>query len=189
MPALNEEQSTAPLSRLEVDLGAIAENVATIRRLVGPDVTICGVVKKNAYGLGASTIAHRMARAGCKMLAVYSPQEADELTAGAVTTPILLLYPLRHLARTEGLYRPAVAERLHLTIHAPDQLEAVDQIGRTFGIRMPTHLFVDTGMSRSGLSAEQFAEALATQKQRRYSRVAGVMSHLATASSDPKVAK
>lgn len=185
MPARNVEQTTAPLSRIEIDLGAIDRNVATVRRLVGPDVTICGVVKKNAYGLGAVTIAHRLVKAGCGMLAVYSPQEAEALNAGAITAPLLLFYPLRHLARTEGLYRPAVAERLHLSIHDIDQLEQLDQLGRTFGIRLPVHLFVDTGMSRGGLSGEQFADVLATQKQRHYTRIAGVMTHLATASGDP----
>jgi alanine racemase len=186
MPARNVEQSTAPLSRIEVDLTAIDRNVAQVRRLVGPDVTICGVVKKNAYGLGAVTIAHRLVKAGCGMLAVYSPQEAEQLNAGAITTPLLLFYPLRHLARTEGLYRPAVADRLHLTIHDPEQLDQLDQLGRTFGIRLPVHLFVDTGMSRGGLSPKQFAEALASQKQRHYTRIAGVMSHFATAAGDAK---
>ena len=186
---LNQEETTAPLSRIEIDLGAIGRNVAAVRRLVGPDTTICGVVKKNAYGLGAVTIAHRLAKAGCGMLAVYSPEEAEQLNSGAVTTPMLLLYPLRHLARTDGLYRPAVAERLHLTIHDPEQLEQLDQLGRTFGIKLPVHLFVDTGMSRSGLSPQQFADALDSQKSRHYTRIAGIMSHLATASGDSKRAK
>ena len=185
MSLRNVEQTTAPLSRIEIDLSAIDRNVAEVRRLVGPDVTICGVVKKNAYGLGAVTLAHRMVKAGCGMLAVYSPQEAEQLNAGAITTPMLLFYPLRHLARTEGLYRPAVAERLHLTILDPDQLAAIDQLGRTFGIRLPVHLLVDTGMSRGGLSPEQFAEAVDQQTARRYTRIAGVMTHLATASGDP----
>lgn len=182
---LNQEQTTEPLSRIEIDLGAIAANVATVRRLVGPGPVICGVVKKNAYGLGAVTIAHRLAKAGCGMLAVYSPDEAQQLNAGAVTTPMLLFFPLRHLARTEGLYRPAVAERLHLTVHDPQQLDELDQLGRTFGIRLPVHLLLDTGMSRSGLSPQQFTEVLQSQNTRHYTRIAGVMSHLATASSDP----
>ncbi|MEM8739684.1 MAG: alanine racemase [Planctomycetota bacterium] len=185
MSTLNQEETTAPLSRVEVKLDALSTNVAAVRGLLGEGPVVCGVVKKNAYGLGAVTVAHRLTKAGCGMLAVYGPDEAEQLNAGAVTTPMLMLYPLRHLARTQGLYRPAVAGRLHLTIHDPEQLEALDQIGRTFGIKLPVHLYVDTGMSRSGLTETQFGEALAAQPQRRYTRVAGVMSHLATASSDP----
>lgn len=185
MSTLNQEQTTKPLSRVEIDLEALSRNVAAVRRLVGDGPVICGVVKKNAYGLGAVTVAHRLTKAGCGMLGVFSPDEAQQLNAGAVTTPMLLFYPLRHLARTEGLYRPAVAERLHLTIHDPHQLDELDQLGRTFGIKLPVHLLVDTGMSRSGLSPNQFNEALQTQNKRHYTRVAGVMSHLATASGDP----
>ncbi|MEO1236110.1 MAG: alanine racemase [Planctomycetota bacterium] len=185
MDTRNTEETTAPLSRLEISLDAIAANVAAVRERVGPGVTICGVVKKDAYGLGGVTVAHRLTKAGCGMLAVYSPEDAEQLNAGAVTTPMLLLYPLRHLSRTEGLYRPAVAERLHLTIHDLDQLDQLDRLGRTFGMRLPVHLYVDTGMSRSGLSPEEFGQTLDTQGSRRYLRVAGVMSHLATASGDP----
>ena len=185
MSVRNTEQTTAPLSRLEIRLDAIDHNVAELRRLVGPDVTICGVVKKNAYGLGAVTLAHRLLKAGCGMLAVYSPAEAEALNAGAVTAPILLYFPLRHLARTEGLYRPAVAERLHLSIHDPEQLEQLEQLGRTFGIRLPVHLFVDTGLSRGGLTLQQAGEILTTQPQRAYTRLAGIMTHLATAPGDP----
>ncbi|MEM6459088.1 MAG: alanine racemase [Planctomycetota bacterium] len=186
MDTSHVEQPTEPLSRLEVDLGAITANVAAVRNIVGDGPVICGVVKKNAYGLGAVTVAHRMAKAGCGMLAVYGPDEAEALTAGAVTTPLLVLYPLRRLTRTEGLYRPASAGRLHLTIHDPDQLDELDAVGRAFGIRLPVHLYLDTGMSRSGLDAAQFADALKRQTDRRYLRVAGVMSHLATAGGDPK---
>jgi len=182
----NQEQATAPPSRVEIDLGALSSNVASVRRLVGPDPVICGVVKKNAYGLGAVTVAHRLVKAGCGMLGVYAPHEAEALNAGAITTPILLFYPLRRLARTEGLYRPAVAERLHLAVYDLDQLEQLDQVGRTFWIKLPVHLFLDTGMSRGGLDAEAFALALSTQSSRHYTRIGGVMSHLATASDDPK---
>ena len=177
-----------PLSRLEVDLAALHRNVEAVRALVGPDTVICGVVKKDAYGLGAVPVAHRMVKAGCGMVSVYAPDEAEQLIRGAVTAPILLLYPLRHLGRTDLLYRPASSAKLHLTVHDPEQLEALDAIGRTFGIRLPVHLYIDTGMSRSGLSPAEFSEALATQSDRKYLRTAGVMTHLATADNDPAFA-
>ena len=177
-----------PLSRLEIDLAALHRNVEAVRSLVGPGVVICGVVKKNAYGLGAVPVAHRMVKAGCGMVSVYGPEEAEQLIQGAVTAQILLLYPLRHLGRTDLLYRPASSGKLHLTVHDPEQLDALDAIGRTFGIRLPVHLYIDTGMSRSGLSVAEFADALASQANRKYLRLAGIMTHLATADNDPAFA-
>jgi len=101
---------------------------------------------------------------------------------------VLLLSPLRRLSRTDALYRPAVAERLHLTIHDPQGLDEADRIGRDFGIRLPVHLHLDTGMSRMGLTRAQFDDALAGWSARRSLRLAGVYSHLATADDKPEFA-
>ena len=205
----------AESSWLEIDLSRLDRNVATIHRLLrskqvangsgppqgqnqgrprgpnpnrqpaGRDPMICAVVKKNGYGLGAVAVAHRLVKAGCEMLAVYGPEEAEELIRNALTCPILLMKPLRELGRTNVLYRHAVAEKLHLTIHDCQQLEQVNAIGRGFGIRFPVHLHLDTGMSRLGLNTQQFRQALGDLANQPHLHVAGIYSHLATAASDP----
>ncbi|MEE9405428.1 MAG: alanine racemase [Algisphaera sp.] len=182
--ALATQTPTPPLSYLEIDLGALSANVAAFRSRVGPDVAICGVVKKNAYGHGAVTVAHRLAKAGCAMLGVFAPAEADELGAGAVTTPLLLLYPLRHLTRSEGAFRAAVAGRLHLTVQDVQQLEQLEEMGRAYAMTWPVHLYVDTGMSRAGLTAAQLPDVLEKVAGMKHVVLAGVMSHLATADTD-----
>lgn len=179
----------APMtSTLNIDLGRLDHNVAAIRARLEPEVRLCGVVKKDAYGLGVVPIAHRLAKAGCNMLAVYSDEEARELVAAAVTCPILILMPVAELSRTDVLYRHAVAGRLALTIHEEQQLEAIDAIGRTFAMKMPVHPYLDTGMSRAGLDAEQFKRIVTRLPDLTYTRLAGVYSHLATADSDPEFA-
>ena len=201
-PSLTQD---AP-SRLEIDLNRLEANLRSIREAVQqaaggvPDATpdaeraahmqaaaptrICGVIKKDAYGLGAAQIAHRLARAGCDMLAVYSPQEAEQLIRNAVEAPLMLLMPLRTLGRTDALYRHAIAGKLHLTVHDVDQLHQLEHVGRTFGARLPVHLYVDTGMSRSGLNDEQLHRALSTLPSLRFVQVAGIYSHLACADED-----
>lgn len=192
-------------SWLEVDLARLERNFQALRNLASPPVggpdhagkpgrgparkpAVCCVVKKDAYGLGVSAVAHRLVKAGCDMLAVYSPQEAEHLINKSVNGPILLLSPLRALNRTDALYRPAVAGNLHISIHDLEQLDTVNQIGRTFGIKMSIHLYLDTGMSRSGLNGEQFAKALQNLDKSPHVRVAGVYSHLATADDNPDFA-
>ncbi len=189
------------ISWLEVDLTALEHNFLALRELVSPTAseantdtppparpTLCCVVKKDAYGLGAAAVAHRLVKAGCDMLAVYSAAEAELLVNKSVNCPLLLLSPLRELNRTDALYRPAVAGNLHLSIHDPGQLETVNQIGRTFGIKMPVHLYLDTGMSRSGLNGEQFAHIAQHPDKSPHVRVAGVYTHLATADDNPDFA-
>jgi len=176
------------MSRIDVDLGAVEHNVRALRGISGEGPAaraVCAVVKKDAYGLGAVQVAHRLIRSGVEMLAVYSPDEAAELVAKAVTLPILLLSPLRELNRTDVLYRHTVAEKLHVSIHDPAQLQAVNAIGHTFGIRMPIQPYIDTGMSRSGLSAEQFAAMMRQLHKTPFVRITGVYTHMATGDDDP----
>ncbi len=176
------------LSWIEVDLGAVEHNVRALRGLTGAGPhakAVCAVVKKDAYGLGAAQVSHRLMRSGVEMLAVYSPDEAEALVAKAVTLPILLLSPLYELNRTDVLYRHAVAERLHVSIHDAAQLKAVNAIGHTFGIRMPIQPYVDTGMSRSGLSVAQFVAMMGDLSKTPFVRVTGVYTHMATGDDNP----
>jgi alanine racemase len=216
-PARLEAPNMSDTSWIEIDLRRLERNVAAVRQMLtgepavsaGPATPpppfpravpeparaasrgpmICGVVKKNAYGLGAVAVASRLAKAGCDMLTVYTPAEAEELFAKAnIACPVLVMMPLRKLERNDPLYRPAAAEKLHLAIHDRQQLEEVNAIGQTFGIRWPVHLYLDTGMSRSGLNLDQFAAILADLGNYRHVRIAGVYSHFATADSDPDFA-
>ncbi len=190
------------LSWLEVDLRRLDLNLLAIREAIDhadshdqqgrPIPTaeqartmLCAVVKKDAYGLGSVQVAHRLVRNGVDMLAVYSPDEAEHLIANAVTAPILVLMPMRELNRTDGLYRHAVAEKLHLSIHDTRQLAELNTVGQQLGIKLPCHLYIDTGMSRSGLTASQALDVLRSTSSHRYVRIAGVFTHFASSEQNP----
>ncbi|MEM1211424.1 MAG: alanine racemase [Planctomycetota bacterium] len=172
-------------SRVEVDLSRIDHNYRVLSGLLGPGVEVCATVKKDAYGAGAVPVALRLSKLGASMFCVFTPAEAEQLVSRSVTAPILILMPVRGLDRTDTLYRHAVAERLHLTIHDAEQLAAVNGIGQRFGIRLPIHLYLDIGMSRAGLTAEQCAAMLKDEGSRRYLRLAGLYTHFSSADSDP----
>ena len=188
LPAMQEQ------SWLEVDLARLEHNAAAIRRFAaehagrlasrGRAPILCASLKKDGYGLGAGAMSHRLVKAGCGMLAVYSPAEAERLAERGLTVPILVLMPVDRIARTDALYRPAVAERLHLAVHDEDQLRGLNQTGQTLGIRLPVHLYFDTGMARGGLSIEQFHDLVRRRGEFRHVRLAGVCSHLATGGTD-----
>lgn len=201
-PVRLETPSLGELSWLEVDLRKLDSNLLAIRealdhaqakdeqgRPVPPAeqarTMICAVIKKDAYGLGSVQIAHRLVKNNVDMLAVYSPDEAEFLIANAVTAPILVLMPMRQLTRTDGLYRHAVAEKLHMSIHDIRQLAEVNEIGQQLGIKLPCHLYIDTGMSRSGLSPQQALDVLRSTDSHKYVRIAGVFTHFASSEADP----
>ncbi|MEM7682044.1 MAG: alanine racemase [Planctomycetota bacterium] len=185
-PAVHREAGPdrSSITRVEVDLEALGHNARVLGRMAAP-AAFSAAVKKDGYGLGAVPIAHRLVKSGARMLCVYSPEEAEQLVLGAIQAPILILMPVWELSRTDALYRAAVAGRLHLTIHEKDQFEAVAKLGRTFGMQMPVQLYVDTGMSRGGLSPEQFGDVLRAAAGKAYVKVAGVYTHFASADTDP----
>jgi len=169
---------------LEIDLGAVDHNVAAFRRAAGESVGFCAVVKADAYGLGAPTVARRLEGRGVDLLAVFTLAEARELVQAGVAAPMLVLSPVFELARTDPLYRAAVAGRLQLTVHGAAQLDAVEGIGRTFGAPLPIHLEIDSGMSRGGMSPEEADELLPRIAATRYLTLAGLYTHPASAESD-----
>lgn len=185
-------------SWLDINLTRLEQNLQSFRQLVGDGSTtppaglggkikppaaplICGVVKADAYGLGAATIAQRLVAKGVDMLAVYSANQAADLLRVSMNCPILLLAPMRELTRTHALYRAAVTGRLHLTVHDLLQIDQILKMGTTFGCTFPVHLHVDSGMSRSGLCESEFATALEKIKGMRHLRLAGIYTHLASA--------
>ncbi len=64
----------------EVSLKAIARNLRTIRRHIGPKPQILAVVKSNAYGLGAVPVAKALQKAGAERFGVTCANEEVETT-------------------------------------------------------------------------------------------------------------
>jgi alanine racemase len=143
-------------STFTVDLGAIRRNAETLLRAAG-DGELWAVVKADGYGHGAIDVARAALDGGASALALATLAEALPLRAAFPGARILVMGPVEDI----GAVREARLE-----------LVAVD--GRVHeGVR--THLKLDTGMGRWGLS-----ELPAQTRD-----VVGVMSHLASAESDP----
>jgi len=178
-----------PTSRIEVNLSAVEHNLAVIRRALaagspGRTVGVCGVVKADAYGLGAVRIAKRLEACGVDMLAVYSPEEASRLVEAAIRLPILMLMPVRGLDRTDPLYRAAGTGRLHFTVHDLSQVEALATTTDTLGVTLALHVDVDTGMSRGGAAPTEARELVRAIDAHPRLRLAGVSTHFADPAKD-----
>ncbi len=144
---------------------------------VGADVTICAVVKCNAYGHGVEECAPALEQTGAKWFGVTSTDEGIVLRECGITGRILImcgLYPgeeeeaLRH-SLTPAVFRLAQAE---------DLARAATRVGRAN--RVAIHLKIDTGMGRLGLplaELESFAEGV---KHLPQIELEGVFSHLAS---------
>lgn len=171
-----------PTSWLEINLARLDANAAAFRAMIGR-AKLCGVVKADAYGLGVAPIARRLT-SQVDMLAVFSPAQAEQLAGLALSCPVLLFMRLAEMTRGHPLYRMAITDQLHVTIHDREQVALLEEAGRRLGCRLPVHLYLDTGMSRGGLDAEQFRQVMIQMPTLKHLRLAGVYTHMAGAESD-----
>jgi alanine racemase len=176
-------------SRLEIDLTAVDHNLRVLRDTCsneeGVSAKICGVVKADAYGLGATQIGHRLELGGVDMLAVYSPDEARRLIEAGVMCPILVLTPVRTVERADPLYWSIVNERLHFAIHDREQIETLAASTERLGVRLRLHLELNTGMCRAGMVADEATSVAQRIAEHPRLQLAGVYTHFAAAQSDP----
>jgi len=172
-------------SWIEIDLGKVAANASVIKRKLAPSgASMCAVVKADGYGVGADPLVGVLSQCGTDMFAVFGADQARALSFRAFTQPILLMAPVRTLVHPEPLDELIAQQRLHFTIHDLMHLKQVNQIGIDRSAAIPVHLMLDTGMSRSGLSFEQFGAAVKLTHDMPGVELTGLMTHAATAEAD-----
>jgi alanine racemase len=162
----------------EVDLDRFARNVAAIDSAIGPGCSILLVVKADAYGHGAVEIARAAVDAGVSMLGVATLHEGIELRAAGLAAPIVILSPSLASEVDEILEH-------HLT-PCVSSLAFADLLSRRCAARETTariHVEVDTGMGRTGVSAEDAVEFLSKASAMRHLELEGVFTHFPDADS------
>lgn len=168
-------QNFAAAARLEINLGAIVANWHILRQH-HPGGPVAGVVKADAYGLGAANVAPALHEAGCGHFFVALLDEAMALrhrVPGAMLAVLGGPQP-----RSEPDY---VGNDITPVLNSLAEIDAWTAAARRAGRVLPAILHVDTGMSRLGLDPCE----LATIQQDR-SRLTGIelryiMTHLVAA--------
>src|SRR3954447_3173122 len=163
-----------------VDLAAIERNCARLAAVAAP-AALCAVVKADGYGHGAVAGARAAQAGGATWLAVATAAEAAELRAARVAGPILVMGALSQpeLRVAMAAHADVVAWReAFVAALASGAAGEVGEVG--------VHVKLDTGMGRLGTrdadEAVAVARALAAAPRLR---LAGAMTHFATADDDP----
>jgi alanine racemase len=168
---------------VEIDIGAIAHNVRQLKGILQPQTDLMCVVKADAYGHGAVTVAKAVIQAGATWLGVATIPEGIELRKAGLTAPILILGATNTPDQVESLLR----WHLQPSLCTPKQALIFSE---TVGSRrhLPVHLMFDTGMSRLGTRWEDAKEFVQLVRGLSNLTIAGVYSHCATADDpDPTV--
>src|SRR6185503_2618195 len=102
-------------TEVEIDLGAIRHNVGMLRPAEGQ---LMAVVKADAYGHGAASVAREALVAGATWCGVALVEEGVELRAAGIEAPILVLSEF-----PPGSEAVALAHRLTPTVYSPGGVE------------------------------------------------------------------
>jgi alanine racemase len=160
----------------EISLSALRQNFSLVQRHVGEQVTVCAVVKADAYGHGAVECARALEEQGADWLGVTSLDEAIPLREAGIQTRILLM---------TGFWRGEEAEIIRLlltpTVWETGQIESLNNAARAQNIpKFSIHLKVDTGMGRLGVTLEDLPRVCAALKSATHLLLEGVSTHLAS---------
>jgi len=157
-----------------IDCNALRHNLAVVRKLA-PGSKVFAILKANAYGHGALTVATALSDADGFGLIEADVAVAMRLELG-IQKPILLL---------EGFYTAQELEtfiRYDLTavVHAQEQVEMLGALETGKGKPIRVFLKVNTGMNRIGVPPEYFANAVQSLRGNPRVELVGVMSHFAS---------
>jgi alanine racemase len=160
----------------DVSLATLRQNFRTVEKHVGSAVTVCAVVKADAYGHGAVECSRALEAEGAKWLGVTSLDEAIPLRDAGVCASILLM---------TGFWRGEETEIVRLgltpTVWEPWQIESLDKAAARLGVaRHPVHLKVDTGMGRLGAAVDQLPRVLEVLRAAEHLVLEGLSTHLAS---------
>jgi len=162
----------------EVSLSALRHNFRVLQQHVSPQVTICAVVKCDAYGHGSEACALALEQEGACWFGVTSTDEGVALRDAGVRSRILIL-----VGAFRGEEEDALRCGLTPTVSRIADVEAVAHAVARIGGRepVPVHLKLDTGMARLGLPLFELNNFIMRVKAMPQIELEGVFSHLASA--------
>lgn len=130
---------------LEVNLGAMVENLNHYRSMLRPETKMVCMVKASAYGAGSYEIAKTLQEHRVDYLAVAVADEGAELRKAGITASIIIMNPELTAFKTMFDYK---LEPEVYNFHLLDALiKAAEKEGIT---NFPIHVKLDTGMHRLG---------------------------------------
>lgn len=168
-------QQFIPIARLEIDVGAIVANWHILRQQ-HPAGPVSGVVKADAYGLGAADIAPALHAAGCRHFFVGQLNEALALRDRVPGAMLAVLG-----GPEPGSEPDYVGNDITPVLNSLGEIAAWRATARRVGRVLPAILHVDTGMARLGLEPGELAVIQQDRGQLAGIALRYIMTHLVAA--------
>jgi len=156
-------------SWLEIDLNNLGWNLAQIRARVN-NRPVMAVIKANAYGHGLLEVGKFLERQKIAFLAVGKLEEALQLRAAGVKTPILNLGPFAQ-TESEEIVRQNISQSIYT-----DDFVLLAEAGRKLKRDARVHVKIDTGLGRVGVPYDQASAFIEKLGSRRAIKIDGVFT-------------
>lgn len=165
---------------VEISQEAFASNVRSLKKFIGPSCQILAVLKADAYGHHAASLASLAIKNGASLLGVSSIEEAISLRESGYKDSLLILggiYPFENFSAVfEYDLIPTVASR--------ESVLFLKKMAEEKKRRYPFHLKIDTGMGRIGMTVESAKKFIDEFGKDEAVQLAGIYSHFASAGED-----
>ncbi|MGD0650857.1 MAG: alanine racemase [Verrucomicrobiia bacterium] len=170
---------------VEVDLDALRQNVAAIRRRLQPGTKLMAVVKADAYGHGLAQVAGVLMQCGVDAFAVANLTEALLLRhIGGSGWPILLFG-----ASLPFEVGKIVEQNITPTISTLEEARLFEDEAARQNKNLPVQVEVDTGMGRVGFWHEEAVCQIQEVAALHHLKVEALYTHFPSADEDLKETK
>ena len=165
---------------LEVNLGAVVDNLNYYRSFLKPETKMVCMVKADAYGAGAVEVAKTLQDHRVDYLAVAVADEGATLRRAGITANIMVMNPEMTAFKTIFDYD------LEPEVYSFRLLDALVKAARKEGITgWPVHIKLDTGMHRLGFDPEHDMDELIDRLKHQQTVIPrSVFSHFVGSDSD-----
>ena len=165
---------------LEVNLGAVVDNLNYYRSFLRPDTKLVCMIKADGYGAGAVEIAKTLQDHRVDYLAVAVADEGAKLRRNGITQAIMVMNPEMSAFKTIFDYD------LEPEVYSFRLLDALISAAEREGITgWPVHIKLDTGMCRLGFNPREDMTQLIARLQGQNAVIPrSVFSHFVGSDSD-----
>lgn len=141
---------------------------------------IIAIVKANAYGHGAIVIARILSQSGVYGFGVAYTEEGVILRNAGIKEPIIIL-----VQQSEEDIPEIVDYNLQPAVSSIEFLSKLNEEAAKYNKKIDVHLFIDTGMSRDGITAENAVDFVSQARDMQNIHFEGICTHFSSASLDP----
>lgn len=165
------------LTKVKIDLGAIAANIGEYRRMVGENVKIMGIVKSNAYGHGILEVADFI-KDKVDLIGIVNLDEAIKLIKAEIKARFFVL-SFWELAEKEDITL-AIKNNVSFPVYRKEMIDKLDEIAGENNFSASVYLKIDTGAGRVGILETDIDEYLEYISSKNNLNLKGVYSHFAS---------